>query len=110
MRFSQMPQHALQFGTFRREDGETFTIQALLYETPITFDYWRAQFVASHAAWGEMHFTAILPKKHARSITEASAVVGGSILEQVKSELVKADDTGRLLTYIPSMNGWFLIG
>ena len=93
-----------------RSDGEIFTIESTLYETPPSYNYWMGFFAASHQEWGQMGFQALIPKGIAVSAELAEALLKGPILDQVKSELTKVTAGGRDFTLCPSNDGWYLVG
>ncbi len=57
-----------------------------------------------------MGFQAIIPKGIAMSVQHAEALLKGSILDQVKSELTKVTAEGRDFTWCQSNDGWHLVG
>ncbi len=110
MILGKMPQRTRSHGSYVRRDGEKFTIESTLYETPLYYNYWMGIFVANHQEWGRMGFQAIIPKPVAMSAELAETLLNGPILDQVKSELTKARAEGRDITWFPSNDGWHLIG
>ncbi len=110
MILARMPQRSMIHGPYRRSDGETFTIEWTLYETPVGYNYWIGIFAAKHQEWGQMGFQAIIPKGIAKSAEDAEALLKGSILSQVESELTKVTAKGRDFTWCPSNDGWHLVG
>jgi hypothetical protein len=110
MKYADMPRHDQQFGPFKRKDGEVFTIQGTLWESPPEYDYWTGMYLAEHQAWGTLRFTLIIPKRIASTIQLAAALLGGLPLDQVKSELVNANASGKVTTLCPSFDGWTLLG
>jgi hypothetical protein len=109
MSFCDMLQTAVPLGAFVRPDGERFTLNALIYETPPQYDYRLIVFDAAHETWGHMRLQAILPKRIAASSDTATGFVVGPILEQVKSCLVGANATSRPITPVFSLDGWVLV-
>lgn len=97
------------FGTYTRPDKEIFDISVRLFELPVQYDYWMANYDAKHEAWGHIRFTLTLPKKIASTVDLAETVVGGTVLEQVKASLNDATASGRDLSVIKAWDGWVLI-
>lgn len=110
MILGKMPQRTMSHGPYKRSDGEIFTIKSTLHETPPSYNYWMGFFAASHQEWGQMGFQALIPKRIAVSADLAEALLKGSILDQVKSELTKVTAGGRDFTLCPSNDGWYLVG
>ena len=107
---AKMSQRNTSHGPYGRADGETFTIESTLYETPMGYNYWMGIFAARHREWGQMGFQAIIPKGIAMSVEHAEALLKGSILDQVKSELTKVTAEGRDFAWCQSNDGWHLVG
>ena len=110
MILGKMPQRTMSHGPYKRSDGEIFTIEWTLYETPPSYNYWMEFFAANHQEWGQMGFQALIPKRIAKSAGLAEALLKSSILDQVKSELTKVTAGGRDFTWCPPNDGWHLVG
>ena len=110
MMLGKMPQRIMSHGPYERSDGEIFSIESTLYETPPSYNYWMGFFAANHHVWGQMGFQALIPKRIAMSAEFAEGLLKGSILDQVKSELTKVTAEGREFTLCPSNDGWYLLG
>lgn len=108
MFLKDMPTHATNYGTFQRADKEQFTVTAILYESPDSYDYWLAKVAATHKNWGALYFTLTIPKKIANSVALANALIGVGPLEQVKSVLLRATKEGRPLEPCFAVAGWVL--
>ena len=48
MILGKLPQRRMSHGPFKRSDGEKFTIESTLYETPLWFNYWKGLYAAHH--------------------------------------------------------------
>lgn len=109
MLLRDMSKMTLKIGQFRRGDGEKFELTAVLYQTPMEYDYWLCVFDAEHTEWGHLRFQAVIPKRIAQTPAFASSLAQGPIVEQVKSSLTTASPSGRDLNVAFSVDGWSLI-
>ena len=109
MQLGRMPHQDLDLGTHQRPDGQRFKVTARLYEMPAEYDYWQATYDAEHDQWGHMRFVLTVPKKIAATVDFARVLVGGAVLDQVKSALHGASAKGRDLAPCFAIDGWVLI-
>lgn len=110
MMLQQMPRVDVPFGPYTRADGEVFAVTGTIWDSPSQFDYWPGAYVAHHATWGSFRMVLNVPKRIAQTYPLAVALLGGAPLDQVKSELMKATASGRDFIFVPSNDGWLLIG
>jgi hypothetical protein len=110
MLLSKMPHHPQSYPLFVRPDKEEFAISSVLYESPAEYDYWLAHITVTHGSWQPSALTAIIPKKIASTVAFGLALLRGPILDQVQSNLMSATATGRDYLYVPSVDGWMLLG
>lgn len=109
MLLSRMNHQTINFGPYRRADGETFEVTAKAYETPTNYDYWRVDFHTIHPEWGTFVFPMVALKKSYKSIEIAKVLAGAAPWDLVKSALDKADASGRPLMYRPFSEDWMMI-
>lgn len=110
MLLAQMPQHVSSHGIYVRPDKEQFAVKSVLFESPSKYDHWLADFTITHASWAPSAFRAIIPKRIARTVAGAKALLAGPILDQVKSNQLTATAQGRAYAWVPSTDGWHLMG
>ena len=109
MLLSNMPQHKISFGIYKRPDGEEFTIDTTLYESPANYNYWLVHFYVTHATWGSIRYRLHIPKQIASTVVLANALIGAGPLSQVKSFLNDVSVGGKVAVYCESADGWLLV-
>lgn len=109
MQLGRIPHQDLDLGMYQRPDGQRFKVMARLYEMPAEYDYWQATYDAEHDQWAHMRFVLTVPKKIAATVDFARVLVGGAVLDQVKSALKGASAKGRDLAPCFAIDGWVLI-
>lgn len=102
-------QHKVNLGTYNRNDGETFQIDAKLFETPIECNYWLVYINADHKQWGNTPFKLMIPKKIVKNFEQARAITCGSAFDQVKEILSMLTSGSRNFTITESHDGWILL-